>query len=257
MIAENRLCAAKSANAGNRFCAAKSVNPGNRFCPAKSVNAGSAAYFLSSKRTRTVLPPLNPACRHPSQGGKTNYPGRGVDRKKPLYRPQWLSTAAYKGFGLQLLTTIYSGSISQFSLLKAVLCFLLPALTQRFTYSECIVRNISHILNTPLHAFRIQHLTCSVYIASRIPNTTSHVFRIHHFTRSVYIASRFPNTTFHSFPIFLYSKMYCVTIPPVLYRGPKISYTVSCSMGEVKYNIRGLLICTGGQIHHVRFYFKR
>ena len=151
-----------------------------------------------------------------------------------------------------------------------MLCFLLPALTQRFTYSECIVRNISHILNTPLHAFRIQHLTCSVYIASRIPNTTSHVFRIHHFARSVYIASRFPNTTFHSFPIFLYSKMYCVTIPPVLYRGPKItyntpcsvqeaeiSYTVSCSMGEVKYNIRGLLICTGGQIHHERFYFKR
>ena len=159
--------------------------------------------------------------------------------------------------GLQLLTTIYSGSVSQFSLLKAVLCFFLPALTQRFTYSECIVRNISHILNTPLHAFRIQHLTCSVYIASRIPNTTSHVFRIHHFMCSVYIISRFPNTTFHSFPIFLYSKMYCVTIPPVLYRGPKISYTVSCSMGEVKYNIRGLLICTGGQIHHVRFYFKR
>ena len=78
MIAENRLCAAKSANAGyrfcaaksanagNRFCAAKSVNAGNRFCVVKSVNAGSAAYFLSSKRARTVLPPLNPACRHPA-----------------------------------------------------------------------------------------------------------------------------------------------------------------------------------------------
>ena len=66
MIAENRLCAAKSANAGYRFCAAKTANAGNRFCAAKSVNAGSAAYFLSSKRTRTVLPPLNPTCRHPA-----------------------------------------------------------------------------------------------------------------------------------------------------------------------------------------------
>lgn len=205
-----------------------------------------------------MLPPLNPACRHPASVPRRKnklprpLPGRGIDRKKPLYRPQWLSTAAYKGFGLQRLSIAYndsSGSVSQLSPLKAVLCFLLPALTQRFTYSECIVRNVSHILNTPLHAFRIQHLTCSVYIASRIPNTTSHVFRVHHFTISEYNVSLIP--------YILYSKMYCVTIPPVLYRGPKISYIVSCSMGEVKYNIRGLLICTGGQIHHERFYFKR
>ena len=169
--------------------------------------------------------------RHPSQGGKTNYPGRGIDRKKPLYRPQWLSTAAYKGFGLQLLTTIYSGSVSQFSLLKAVLCFFLPALTQRFTYSECIVRNISHILNTPLHAFRIQHLTCSVYIDSRIPNTTSHVFRIHHFMCSVYIISRIPNTTSHTFRThcshhFTHSLYFCI---------------LKCIV------LQYLLFCTGGK----------
>jgi hypothetical protein len=219
--------------------------------------------------------------RHPSQGGKTNYPGRGVDRKKPLYRPQWLSTAAYKGFGLQLLTTAYNDlQRLYFSIFSTESCALFLAScahatfhilrmhrSQHFTHSEYTASRVPY---TTSHVLRIHRFTHSEYNISRVPYTSLHAFRIQHLTCSVYIISRFPNTTFHSFPIFLYSKMYCVTIPPVLYRGPKItyntpcsvqeaeiSYTVSCSMGEVKYNIRGLLICTGGQIHHVRFYFKR
>ena len=136
-----------------------------------------------------------------------------------------------------------------------MLCFFLPALTQRFTYSECIVRNISHILNTPLHAFRIHRFTHSEYNISRVPYTSFHVFRLHHFTHSEYNVSHIPNTlftSFHSFPIFLYSKMYCVTIPPVLYRGPKITYNTPCSVQGAENILYCLLFYGGGQIQHTR-----
>ena len=151
-----------------------------------------------------MLPPLNPACRYPSQGRKTHspihYPGRGVDRKKPLYRPQWLSTAAYNGFGLQRLTTAYNDlQRLYFSIFSTESCALFLASCAHATF---------HILR--MH--RSQHFTHSEYTASRVPYTTSHVLRIHRFTHSEYNISRVPYTSFHAFRIqrFTHSLYFCI-----------------------------------------------
>ena len=136
--------------------------------------------------------------RHPSQGGKTNYPGRGIDRKKPLYRPQWLSTAAYKGFGLQRLSTAYNDLQRLcFSIFSTESCALFLSScahatfhilrmhrSQHFTHSEYTASRVPY---TSIHAFRIQHLTCSVYIISCVPSTSFHAFRIQRLTHSEHI----------------------------------------------------------------------
>ena len=176
------------------------------------MNAGSAAYFLSSKRTRTVLPPLNPACRHPASVPRRKnklprpLPGRGIDRKKPLYRPQWLSTAAYKGFGLQLLTTAYND--------LQRLCFSTFSTESGALFLASCAHATFHILR--MH--RSQRFTHSEYTASRVPYTTSHVLRIHRFTHSEYNISRVPYTSFRAFRIHRFTlSEYNVSLIPYIF----------------------------------------